>query len=31
MKLRAGMTYFVGDDCEGIPYVDKNGCKALYR
>lgn len=27
MKLMAGMTYFVGDDCEGHRTSTKNGCK----
>ena len=27
MKLTAGMTYFVGDDCEAHRTSSKNGCK----
>jgi hypothetical protein len=27
MKLTAGMTYFVGDDCERHRTSTKNGCK----
>ena len=27
MKLTAGMTYFVGDDCEAHRTSTKNGCK----
>jgi quercetin dioxygenase-like cupin family protein len=27
MKLAAGMTYFVGDDCEAHRSSTKNGCK----
>ena len=27
MKLTAGMTYFVGDDCESHRSSTKNGCK----
>ena len=27
MKLTAGMTYFVGDDCEALRSSTQNGCK----